>query len=81
MAALPILQRVETLVMVGANDLLTPEEHSRDMIRAVPGAELVIIPDCGHLIICEHPDVVNQHLRDLAARARRLAGRPREESA
>jgi pimeloyl-ACP methyl ester carboxylesterase len=81
MAALPVLQRVETLVMVGANDLITPEEHSRDMIRAVPGAELVIIPECGHLIICEHPDVVNQHLRDLAARALRLAGRPREESA
>jgi pimeloyl-ACP methyl ester carboxylesterase len=81
MSALPVLQRVETLVMVGASDLLTPEEHSRDIVRAVPGAELVIIPDCGHLIICEYPDVVNHHLRELAFRARRLAGLPQEESA
>jgi len=81
MSALPVLQRVETLVMVGASDLLTPEEHSQDIVRAVPGAELVIIPDCGHLIICEYPDVVNHHLRELASRARRLAGLPQEESA
>jgi pimeloyl-ACP methyl ester carboxylesterase len=81
MSALPVLQRVETLVVVGADDLLTPEEHSRDIIRAVPGAELVVIPECGHLIICEHPGVVNRHLRELAARSRRIAGLPQEESA
>ena len=80
MSALPVLQQVETLVMVGASDLITPDEHSRDIVRAVPGAELVIIPDCGHLIICEYPDVVNHHLRELASRARRLAGLPQEES-
>jgi pimeloyl-ACP methyl ester carboxylesterase len=81
MSALPVLQRVETLVMVGSSDLLTPEEHSQDIVRAVPGAELVIVPDCGHLIICEYPDVVNHHLRELTSRARRLAGLPQEESA
>ncbi len=81
MTALPILQRVETLVMVGADDLLTPEEHSRDIVQAVPGAELVVIPDCGHLIICEHPGVVNRHLRELAVRSRRNAGLARQESA
>src|SRR4249920_1086542 len=34
MSALPVLQRVETLVMVGASDLMTPEEHSGDIVRA-----------------------------------------------
>lgn len=80
MAALPVLQRVETLVMVGANDLLTPEEHSHDIIRLVPGAEFVVVPQCGHLIICEHPAVVNSHLRELVSRARRLAGLSKEQS-
>ncbi len=80
MSALPVLQRVETLVMVGAQDLLTPEEHSRDIVRTVPGAELVVVPNCGHLIPLEHPGVVNRHLREVAARARRLAGLPQEHA-
>jgi pimeloyl-ACP methyl ester carboxylesterase len=74
LAALPVLQRVETLVMVGAEDLLTPEEHSRDIVRAVPGAELVVVPDAGHLLLLEYPEVVNRAIRELVERARRLAG-------
>jgi pimeloyl-ACP methyl ester carboxylesterase len=60
--------------MVGAEDLLTPEEHSRDIVRAVPGAELVVVPDAGHLLLLEHPEVVNRAIRELVERARRLAG-------
>ncbi|MGH3344461.1 MAG: alpha/beta fold hydrolase [Carbonactinosporaceae bacterium] len=74
LAALPVLQHVETLVLVGARDLLTPARHSDDIVRAVPGAELVVVPRSGHMVILEHPETVNGHLRELIARAVRTAG-------
>ncbi|MDH4354100.1 MAG: alpha/beta hydrolase [Actinomycetota bacterium] len=73
MDALGVLNQVETLVLVGSQDLLTPPEHSRRMLRAVPGAELVELDPGGHLVILEHPDDVNGHLFDLFDRAARLA--------
>lgn len=75
-AALRALDGLETLVLVGAQDLLTPPEHSRAIVAALPGAELVVVPQARHLVMLEHPDVVNGHLRDLVARATR-AGRAR----
>jgi len=72
-AALPVFQRVETLILVGEDDLVTPADHSREMVDAVPGAELVVVPRAGHLVFLEHPDVVNHCLRDLVTRARRGA--------
>jgi pimeloyl-ACP methyl ester carboxylesterase len=73
MAALAELHQVETLLLVGAQDLLTPPEHSRRMLRVLPGAELVELDPGGHLVILEHPDDVNGHLFDLFDRAVRLA--------
>ncbi len=73
-AALPVLNGVETLVMVGAEDLLTPAEHSREIAREVPGAELVVLPDCGHLIQLEYPDRVDAELSGLLHRAGRSHG-------
>ena len=69
--ALDVLNGVETLILGGEKDLMTPADHSREMVEQVPGAELVILPDAGHLLMLEHPDVVTDHLRDLVARALR----------
>jgi pimeloyl-ACP methyl ester carboxylesterase len=69
-AALPVLQEVETLVMVGADDKLTPADHSRDIAQVVPGAELVVREDCGHMIMLEYPEEVDAHLAGLLDRAR-----------
>jgi len=63
--ALPVLQRVHALVMVGADDLLTPADHSRAIAAAVPGAELVVVPDCGHMVMLEHPQLVDDRLGEL----------------
>jgi pimeloyl-ACP methyl ester carboxylesterase len=60
---------VETLVMCGEQDLMTPADHSREMVEHVPGAELVILAEAGHLVMLEHPDLVSDHLRDLVERA------------
>jgi pimeloyl-ACP methyl ester carboxylesterase len=50
---------------------MTPADHSRAMVEHVPGAELVILPDAGHLLMLEHHDVLTDHLRDLVERALR----------
>ena len=69
--ALATLDGIESLVLSGADDLLTPPEHSEAIVRRLPGAEHVVVPDAGHMVMLEHPDVVNLHLGELIERARR----------
>ena len=71
LAARDVLNGVETLIVGGERDLMTPADHSRAMVEHVPGAELVILPDAGHLLMLEHHDVLTDHLRDLVERALR----------
>ncbi|HRI18915.1 MAG TPA: alpha/beta fold hydrolase [Burkholderiaceae bacterium] len=61
----PLLPAVAcpTLVLCGDADLVTPLEHSREIAAAVPGAELVVIERCGHMLTMERPDEVNAALR------------------
>jgi pimeloyl-ACP methyl ester carboxylesterase len=75
LAALPVLGRVPTLVVGGAGDMMAPASHSEAIHDAVPDAELVIVPDSGHLTPLEHPEVVDAALRGLLARAAREAAR------
>jgi pimeloyl-ACP methyl ester carboxylesterase len=69
--ALAALDGIETLVLSGADDLLTPPEHSEEIVRRLPGAEQVLVPDAGHLVMLEHPDVVTEAICDLFERAER----------
>jgi pimeloyl-ACP methyl ester carboxylesterase len=69
LAALPVLDKVEAMVLVGDRDLLTPADHSRDIAREIPGCELVTVSDGGHLVFVEHAEVVTGHLRGLLERA------------
>jgi pimeloyl-ACP methyl ester carboxylesterase len=69
--ALAVLQKVETMVLVGSRDLLTPVEHSHHIVRHVPGAELHVIPDTGHMVALEKPEIVNEHILALVDRVRR----------
>jgi pimeloyl-ACP methyl ester carboxylesterase len=81
--ALAALDGIETLVLVGDADLLTPAAHSEDIIRLVPHAEHVVVRDGGHLVMLEHAEVVTPHLLALVERARRSgvrAGDGRVES-
>jgi pimeloyl-ACP methyl ester carboxylesterase len=54
--------RCPTLVLVGAEDAVTPPFMSEDMAAAIPGAELVVVPDCGHLSTLERPAAVTAAL-------------------
>jgi pimeloyl-ACP methyl ester carboxylesterase len=49
-----------TLVIVGAQDQLTPPAESEKMAKAVKGAKLVKVPNAGHLSNIENPDAFNK---------------------
>jgi len=61
-AALSVLQRVSTLVMVGENDLITPPQDSATIANAIPSADLVVLPDCGHALMLERAELVTEWL-------------------
>jgi aminoacrylate hydrolase len=42
--------RQPTLVVCGDHDFCTPLPHSQEMARAIPGSELAVVADCGHLV-------------------------------
>ncbi|GGS77724.1 alpha/beta fold hydrolase [Nonomuraea spiralis] len=69
LAALEALREVETVVLVGARDRLTPVAHARRIAGALPGARLVVIPGAGHMIGLERPETVNRELLGLLRRA------------
>lgn len=68
---LSALVGIEVLVLNGAGDLLTPPSHSVEIVRRIPGAEHVVVEDAGHIIMVEHPELVNQQLLMLIQRAQR----------
>jgi 3-oxoadipate enol-lactonase len=59
-----VLERitVPVLVVVGEEDELTPPEESRNLQRRIAGAELVTIPEAGHLSSLERPDAFSEAL-------------------
>jgi pimeloyl-ACP methyl ester carboxylesterase len=71
LAALDVLKNVETLIMCGEHDLMTPADHSREMGEVLPQAELVVLPEAGHMLMLEHHEVVSSHIRRLVERALR----------
>ncbi|MFC9909060.1 alpha/beta fold hydrolase [Streptomyces sp. NPDC059862] len=67
--ALALFQDMPVLVLAGVKDLVTPSEHSEAIADLLPEAELVLVPDAGHLVMLEHPALVTDRLADLLARA------------
>jgi pimeloyl-ACP methyl ester carboxylesterase len=62
--ALVALRSTPTLVVVGDKDMITPVTHSEEIVRHLPDAEFVTVPDSGHVLMLEHPDEVNAALLD-----------------
>lgn len=67
--ALAHFAQLPVLVLAGVKDLVTPSEHSEAIADLLPDAELVLVPDAGHLVMLEHPEVVTDRLADLLTRA------------
>ncbi len=51
-----------TLVLCGDGDQLTPPQYAREIADLIPGATLVMLPQCGHMLTMERPDLVNAAL-------------------
>ncbi len=50
--------RCPTLVLCGMQDGWSPPERHRQMAEAIPGSELRLIDDCGHMSTMEQPEAV-----------------------
>jgi pimeloyl-ACP methyl ester carboxylesterase len=67
-AALSAFVSTQVLVFNGKQDLLTPPEHSELIVRALPAAEHVLVNDAGHVVMLEHPDLLDAQLLQLIER-------------
>nr|WP_302479165.1 alpha/beta fold hydrolase [Ruegeria arenilitoris] len=67
--------KTPTLVVCGAHDRLTPARKHAFMADLIPGAELKVIDDAGHLPTLETPQAVNEALENwLTASSRVVYG-------
>jgi pimeloyl-ACP methyl ester carboxylesterase len=73
-ADLEPLQKVECVVIGGDDDHLTPFSHSEEIVRHVPGAELVEVRNCGHLGLIEHHREFTAALLGMIERAEHSLG-------
>jgi len=62
----PLLKdiKVPTLILVGAEDQLTPVALHEEMADGIKGAEFQVVARCGHLPTLEKPDMVNRAMFD-----------------
>ncbi len=68
------LQKVECVVIGGDEDQLTPFAHAEEIVRHVPGAELVEVKNCGHLGLIEHHREFTAALLGMIERAEQSLG-------
>jgi pimeloyl-ACP methyl ester carboxylesterase len=73
--------RARTVVVSGGADPLTPPVHSRELARGIPGATHLHVPQAGHMLQLEAPDVIDHAVRQamtIPANMRSLPGRDAE---
>jgi len=59
--------RVPALVLCGREDGWSPVARHEAMARRIPGASLVIVPECGHMCTMERPAAVTAALQSWLA--------------
>jgi pimeloyl-ACP methyl ester carboxylesterase len=77
--AIEPLRRVPTLVLTGDADKMIPAAHSEELVGQLGGtgdggAEFVVVPGAGHMVLLEKPDVVDEAIIGLLRRV--AASRP-----
>ncbi len=50
--------RIPTLLITGDDDRIVPTRQTEQLAEALPDAELIVIPDCGHMAHEEYPELV-----------------------
>ncbi len=68
--ARPLLASIKcpTLVLTSDTDRSVPNQASFAMAEAIPGAKLVVIPECGHLPSLEKPEALTAALLEWLAK-------------
>ena len=61
-ASLEVLRRVPVTIVAAEFDRLTPASHSRLMAKALPDAELIVVPGAGHSVNITRPQLVDDAL-------------------
>jgi pimeloyl-ACP methyl ester carboxylesterase len=64
MGLLPMLEGIPVLVIVGAEDAMTPPDRAQAMADAIPGARLQVIQGAAHLTVVERPKEVTAAIRE-----------------
>jgi pimeloyl-ACP methyl ester carboxylesterase len=62
---------VPTLLVVGAEDQITPPACLEAAEAVIPNAKLLIVPAAGHLVPLEAPEVFNRAIVEFLAEALR----------
>ncbi len=60
--------QVQTLVLVGNEDRMTPEHIAEGLAEGIPNAELKVIPGGGHMLPLEQPEEVARVVRGFLER-------------
>ncbi len=55
---------VPALLIVGAEDVISPVDEMRQIAAGLPQARLAVIPDAGHMAPLENPAAVNRELHE-----------------
>lgn len=74
-AAFSVLAGVETSVIGGREDAITPLVHTQQIIELLPGAHAVTLEECGHMGMIGHAEKFNDVLQQLVDRVSRNLGR------
>ena len=63
--------RVPAVVIAGESDQLFKPEIPQQMAQLIPGAELVMVPNAGHMPMIEQPEIVTNTLGELIKQVER----------
>jgi 3-oxoadipate enol-lactonase len=55
---------VPTLILHGADDQIISPDEARQMNASIPDSQLQVLPEAGHLLNMEKPDLFNQAVRE-----------------
>ena len=55
--------RCPTLLILGARDIMAPPKNAQTLIAGLKNKKVVTVPDCGHALMAEQPDIVLDALR------------------
>jgi pimeloyl-ACP methyl ester carboxylesterase len=52
-----------TLILCGEDDQLTPVKYSQFLQSLIKGSKLEVLPNAGHMVMMESPEVFNEKIR------------------